>query len=60
MWALYESGELTFETKLTGLFQESNVSADVDTVIEEIKAAFLEEQERLQRIAEVNETDEIA
>ncbi len=57
MWALYESGELTVETKLTGLFKESNVSADVDTVIEEIKAAFLEEQERLERIADANEID---
>lgn len=57
MWALYESGELTVETKLTGLFQESNVSADVDNVIEEIKAAFIEEQDRLQRIAEANEVD---
>jgi RIO kinase 1 len=58
MWALYESGELTFETQLTGLFQESEVSADVDNVIEEIKAAFLEEQDRIQRIAEANEVDE--
>ncbi len=57
MWALYESGELSFETKLTGLFHESNVSADVDTVIEEIKAAFDEEQDRLQRIAEANSID---
>jgi len=57
MWALYESGELSFETKLTGLFQESNISADVDTVIEEIKAAFDEEQDRLQRIAEANSID---
>lgn len=58
MWALYESGELTFETVLTGLFEENNVSADVDNVIEEIKAAFLEEQDRLERIAEANEIDE--
>lgn len=58
MWALYESGELTFETQLTGLFQENEVSADVDNVIEEIKAAFLEEQDRIQRIAEANEIDE--
>ncbi len=57
MWALYERGELTFETKLTGLFKESNVSADVDNVIEEIKAAFIEEQDRLQRIAEANEIE---
>jgi len=57
MWALYESGELTFETKLTGLFEESNVSADVNNVIEEINAAFAEEQDRLQRIAEANEIE---
>jgi len=58
MWALYESGELTFETELTGLFEESNIAADVDNVIEEIKAAFIEEQDRLERIAEANEIDE--
>jgi RIO kinase 1 len=58
MWALYESGELTVETKLSGLFKESNVSADVDNVIEEIKAAFMEEQDRLERISEANEVDE--
>jgi RIO kinase 1 len=58
MWALYESGELTFETKLTGLFKENTISADVDNVIEEIKAAFMEEQDRLQRIAEANEIED--
>ena len=58
MWALYESAELTFETQLTGLFEESNVAADVDNVIEEIKAAFMEEQDRLQRIAEANEIED--
>ncbi len=58
MWALYESGELAIETELTGLFKESNVAADVDNVIEEIKAAFMEEQARLERIAEANAVDE--
>lgn len=58
MWALYESGELTSETKLTGFFKENTISADVDNVIEEIKAAFMEEQDRLQRIAEANEVDD--
>mgnify|MGYP005988282359 FL=1 len=58
MWALYESGDLTFDTQLTGLFKENNIAADVDNVIEEIKAAFIEEQDRLQRIAEANEVDE--
>ena len=55
MWALYENGELTPETELTGLFKESDKSADVDTVLEEIKAAFAEEQERIERIREANE-----
>jgi len=59
MWALYESGELSVETKLTGLFEESNVAADIDNVIEEIKAAFEAEQDRLQRIVEANELDEL-
>lgn len=54
MWAIYESGDLTFETKLTGLFEESTESADVNTVIAEINAAFAEEQERLERIAQAN------
>lgn len=58
MWALYESGELTLETKLTGLFKENTISADVDNVIEEIKAAFMEEQDRIQRIAEANAVEE--
>ncbi len=57
MWALYESGELTIETALTGLFKDNNMAADVDNVIEEIKAAFMEEQDRLQRISEANEID---
>lgn len=55
MWALYEDGDLTPETELTGLFTESTESADVDTVLEEIKAAFEEEQGRLERIREANE-----
>ncbi|WP_441004517.1 PA4780 family RIO1-like protein kinase [Pseudocolwellia agarivorans] len=57
MWALYEEGELTPETELTGLFAESDESADVDTVLEEIKAAFAEEQSRLERIREANEDE---
>ncbi|WP_426360395.1 PA4780 family RIO1-like protein kinase [Pseudocolwellia sp. HL-MZ19] len=57
MWALYEEGDLTPETELTGLFAESDESADVDTVLEEIKAAFAEEQSRLERIREANEDE---
>ncbi|MCJ8321009.1 MAG: serine protein kinase RIO [Colwellia sp.] len=57
MWALFESGELTSETVLTGLFKEDTKAADVDTVIEEIRAAFAEEQARLERIREANEVE---
>lgn len=55
MWALFEAGELTSETELTGHFDLPEDDADVDSVIEEIKAAFAEEQERLERIKEANE-----
>lgn len=52
MWALYEDGELHADFELTGQFEESTVAADVDVVVQEIKAAFDEEQERLERIRE--------
>ena len=52
MWALFEAGELQPDTQLTGHFEEDTASADVDTVLEEIKQAFLEEQNRLERIKE--------
>lgn len=57
MWALYEEGELTPETALTGQFIEDDAEADIDSVIEEIKAAFDEEQERLSRIQAAEEPD---
>lgn len=55
MWALFEAGELSVDTELTGHFDMPEDDADVDSVIEEIKAAFAEEQERLERIKEANE-----
>ena len=57
MWALFESGELTPESDLTGLFKENTASADVDTVLEEIKASFEEEEARIERISEANAID---
>ena len=57
MWSLYEKSELTPETELTGKFKDNNKAADVDNVIEEIKAAYEEEQARLERIREAQETD---
>ncbi|WJG10694.1 PA4780 family RIO1-like protein kinase [Aliiglaciecola sp. LCG003] len=55
MWALFEAGELTPDTELTGHFEHPDDDPDVDSVIEEIKAAFAEEQERLERIRDANE-----
>ena len=54
MWALYEDGELHPDVELTGEFEEDTEAADVDTVMQEIKAAFDEEQERRERIREAN------
>jgi RIO kinase 1 len=55
MWALFEAGELTPETELTGHYELPDDDADVDSVLEEIKAAFAEEQERIERVKEANE-----
>lgn len=54
MWALFEAGELTTDSELTGYFEFDNSEADVDTVLEEIKSAFAEEQERLERIRDAD------
>ena len=54
IWALFEEGNLTPDTELTGCFAEDAELADVDTVMEEIKAAFAEEQERLERLREAD------
>lgn len=54
IWALYQAGELTPEVSLTGAFEFDDESADVDTVLEEIKAAFEEEQARRIRISGVD------
>ncbi|MFT5578299.1 MAG: RIO kinase 1 [Paraglaciecola psychrophila] len=55
MWGLYEDGELLVDTVLTGHFEDTAETADVDAVLLEIKAAFAEEQERLERIREAEE-----
>jgi RIO kinase 1 len=57
MWALYEVGELDPHTQLTGEFVFSEEAADVDTVLEEIKAAFAEEQERRERIQDADDVE---
>jgi RIO kinase 1 len=50
IWNLYESAELNRDVQLTGLFEETEVEADVDEVLLQIKAAFEEEQERQERL----------
>ncbi|MHA3314845.1 PA4780 family RIO1-like protein kinase [Yersinia pseudotuberculosis] len=54
MWALYEDGKLHPDTPLTGNFSESTQAADVDAVLDEIKAVIAEEQERLREAQEHN------
>ena len=58
MWALYEAGELDPDLVLTGIFEEEEIAADIDGVMEEIKAALAEEQARQARLLEdLNEED---
>lgn len=57
IWALYEDGKLHPDTALTGQFEQAEEDADVDGVLAEIKAAWNEEQDRLQRIREAREPD---
>ena len=52
IWDLYENGILDPEKELTGMFEENTQPADVDAVMQEIKEAFAEEQERLARFQE--------
>ncbi|CEA05296.1 RIO-like kinase [Pseudomonas saudimassiliensis] len=57
MWSLYEAGELLPETLLTGEFEDDQEAADVDAVVQEIKAVMAEEQERRERLMQ-NEQDD--
>ncbi|MFT5789314.1 MAG: RIO kinase 1 [Shewanella sp.] len=58
MWLKFESGDLLPDTELTGEFVESEHTADINAVLEEIQAAFEEEQERKERISDAAEQDE--
>lgn len=46
MWALYEAGELTPDSPLTGEFDDPQEAADIDAVMREIKAALADEARR--------------
>jgi RIO kinase 1 len=57
IWALFEAGNLNPNAELTGEFAESEQSADVGAVLDEINAAFAEMQERKERQQAANEPD---
>ncbi|MEH6447113.1 MAG: PA4780 family RIO1-like protein kinase [Oleispira sp.] len=50
MWAIFEDGDLTADTVLTGLFEESTENADVNSVMDEIKSVLAEERKRQERL----------
>ena len=57
IWNLYENSKLHPDYELTGEFEEDEQAADVDSVLEEIKAAFEEEQRRKERLREAESLD---
>lgn len=57
MWELYESGDLHPEYPLSGEFIDPEEAANVDAVLEEIKAVMAEEEDRRRRIREAEEDD---
>jgi len=50
IWALYEAGELSADTVLTGQFKEDESTTDIGNIIDEIEAARTEHEDNLQRI----------
>ncbi len=56
IWALYERGELTLETKLTGHFEQQEKAVDMRSVMREIDNAKFQEKARLARLAEAQKT----
>lgn len=57
IWALYERGDLTIESKLTGHFAETKKAVDMQSVMREIKNAEFQESARLKRLAEARLTE---
>lgn len=55
LWSLYEDGELKPDTVLTGVFEADETSADVDTLMLEIKEVMVEEEKRQERLREAEE-----
>ena len=57
IWALYEEGLLHPDVKLTGQFEVDTHAADVDSVMQEIKAALADEESRKQRLRDAETGD---
>ncbi|TBR42828.1 serine protein kinase RIO [Marinomonas agarivorans] len=58
MWALYEAGELTPDTELSGAHQTAATNADVDSVLAEIQAVLAEEEARQARLKAAEEGED--
>ncbi|WP_166261359.1 PA4780 family RIO1-like protein kinase [Marinobacter salicampi] len=58
IWALYETGDLHPDSKLTGRFEHDTTSANVDELMAVIDAAKEEELERLDRMRDAEEDDD--
>ncbi len=58
IWAHYEAGTLSPDTKLTGRFRESTKAADVKGVLNEVGFAAKEHQENLRRLREREQPEE--
>jgi RIO kinase 1 len=56
IWALYERGDLTIDSPLTGRFAETKKAVDMQSVMREIKNAEFQENARLARLAEAQKT----
>ena len=57
IWALYEDGKLHPDHELTGQFEVDTHSADVDSVMLEIKAVLAEEATRQERLKAADQLD---
>lgn len=57
MWALFEDANLTAHSVLSGEFEDDGQAADVDSVLDEIQAAYDEEQARQERMRDADSDD---
>jgi RIO kinase 1 len=57
IWEHYEEGTLHPDIELSGNAEEDTHAADVDSIMLEIKAAMVEEEERQERIRDAQELD---